>query len=145
MANDNIIQSPEYNNCGRREGLAVGATILTGTFCKYVSGGVSNSDASPLLGAGGLVPKMIATSNIANASDIEYVYGIGENVFLQSVPSGCLVNAKAVAATYLAGALLAVTAAGTVQAAGTEEPFATVPSFGGAVVSAGGSLIIELL
>ena len=62
MAKDTVILSPEYNGFGRREALAVGATITTGTVCKYVDGGVSNAVAADNTAA---LIKLIAVENIA--------------------------------------------------------------------------------
>lgn len=142
MAKDTVVLSPEYVNVGRREALSVSGTIQTGTVCKYVAGGVDNAVAldntAPLL-------RLIAVENIATAQDLIYSYATGENVFLRSLPGGCLVNVKAAAATYNPGDVLEVGDGGVVQGITTGVPFAVVPSFGGEVIATGNSLMVELI
>ena len=140
MSKCTVILSPEFaGNTGRREALAVGSVIPTGAFVQYAAGGFTLSTAAG-------IAQMITTENIAVAGDLDFVYAIGENVFAAALPNGALVNAKAVAATYAAGALLEIGAGGKLTAqAGSGIAVAVVPSFGGAVVSAGGSLLVQLL
>ena len=138
MARDTIILSPEYNNTGRREALCVGAAILTGTFCQYVAGGVSVATAAT-------ASHLIAVENIATAQGLAYEYAVGEGVFLQAVPAGCLVNAKAVDATYNAGDQLEIGAAGELTALAAGVAVAVVPSFSGEVITGTASLLVELL
>ena len=97
MAKDTIILSPEYNNTGRREAKADGQVIICGTFVKVTANGFASADA------GSSNNTTIATENIAVASDIYYEYGDGDLVFAQAVPSGCLVQIRAVADTYTHG------------------------------------------
>lgn len=142
MAKDAVVLSPEYNNVGRREAKSIGGSIQTGTVCKYVAGGVANAEAAdnvaPLLA-------LVAVQNQATHEDLIYAYAENENVFLQSLPRGCLCNLKAAAATYNAGDVLEVGAGGVVQAITTGQPFAIVPSFGGEVIQTGNSLMVELI
>jgi len=138
MSGDTVVLSPEFNGCGRREAAAVGSAILTGAFVEYTTGGVKVATAAK-------AASMLAVENIATAQDITYSYAVGENVFCQAVPRGALVNAKAVDATYAAGAQLEIGAGGELTALASGVAVAVVPSFGGAVITGTLSLLVQLL
>ncbi len=138
MAKDSVVLSPEYVNNGRREAPADG-TINTGVFARYTPTGVTVAPA-----AGGA--NMVTGENIATAQELDYVYSAGENVFLQSLPSGCLCQLKAVDGTYAVGDVLEIGANGMVAAFSAGVAVAVIPYLAqGATISGGGSLIVELL
>ena len=138
MAKDSVVLSPEYVNFGRREAPA-DAAITTGTFVVYTATGVDVATAAT--GA-----RMVAVENIATAQELDYVYAQDENVFCQSLPSGCLLQMQAADGTYAVGDVLEIGAAGKVTALAAGVPVAVIPYMAqGATISGGGSLIVELL
>ena len=141
MGRNTVILSPEHNNVGRREGVANG-DVITGTVCFYDGGligaQVEVNNTAPML-------KLIAVDNVSTAQGLDYIYGAGENVFLQSLPAGTLCNLKAHAGTYNGGDMLEVGAQGGLQAVTTGIPFAVVPSFSGETITGLSSLMVELL
>lgn len=139
MANDAIVLSPECVGKYRREAKADGA-IDTGAFLQYTATGVDVATAAVALG-----PKLIAVENISTAEGIAFQYAANENVFIQSLPGGTLVNAKVVNATYAKGDVLEVGANGFLTALAAGVAVAVVPSFGGATIGAGEHLIVELI
>ena len=89
---------------------------------------------------------MVTVENISTAQELDYVYSAGENVFLQSLPSGCLCQLKAVDGTYAVGDVLEIGANGMVAAFSAGVAVAVIPYLAqGATISGGGSLIVELL
>lgn len=141
MANDTIVLSPELNNWGRREHLAIVTPIPVGSMLNYGAQGVA------LAGAGAKT-NMIATENIANATGIVYTYAVDENVFFQSLPRGAVVKVQADPLSYTGGEQLEVNAQGQVTIyddQGDAEIIAVIPPFGGGLPDSDGFIIVELL
>jgi len=138
MAKDCVVLSPEYVDFGKREAPADGA-ITTGTFVKYTPTGVDVATAAS--GA-----RMVAVECVSTAQELDYAYSAGENVFCQSVPSGCLLQMQAADGTYAVGDVLEIGAGGKVTALAAGAPVAVIPYLAqGNTISGGGSLIVELL
>ena len=138
MANDTVILSPCYNDTVRIEAPA-DAALETGVFAEFTATGV---DAATVAVAS---QRLITVENIATAQGLDYTYSIGENCFLAAPPSGCLVNMKAIDATYAAGDVLEIGAGGHLAALSAGVAVAVVPSFGGATITAGLSLAVMIL
>jgi len=137
MANDTVILSPECVGKNRREGIALEA-IITGAF---ISAGVGGFE----LTTAGEARQYLAIENIATAQDEEYVYSIDENVFATIPTMGCRVKVKALAEVYAEGATIQIGAGGLVSNVVAGTVIGVVPIGAGATVTAGGSLIIDLL
>ena len=116
------------------------AAITTGTFVVYTPTGVAPATAAT--GA-----RMVAVENIATAQELGYEYQANENVFCQSLPSGCLLQMQGVDGTYAVGDVLEIGAGGKVTALAAGTPVAVIPYLAqGATLTGGeGSLIVELL
>jgi len=138
MAKDSVVLSPECINIGRREAPA-DAAIETGSFCMYTATGVDVATAAT-------ASAMLAVENAATKNELDYVYSIGENVFLQTLPRGTLCQVAAVGATYAVGDILEIGASGRVVAVSAGVPVAVVPYLSqGSTPADGESLVVELL
>ena len=137
MSKDTVILSPEYNNTGRIEALADEA-IKTGVFVAISATGIEIATAA-------LAASILSVENVSTAEDAEYVYSIGETIFCQAVPQGCLVNVKAAAAAYTQGQAVEIAADGGVvdQTAGITVGVVAIGA--GKTVGAGESLTIQLV
>jgi hypothetical protein len=138
MASDSVVLSPECINTGRREAPADTA-IDTGSFCMYTATGVATATAAS-------ASAMLAVENASTKEELDYVYQIGENVFLQTLPRGTLCQVAATGATYAVGDILEIGANGWVVAVSAGVPVAVIPYLSqGSTPVDGGSLIVELL
>lgn len=139
MAKDCVILSPGYADVGKREGKAT-TEIKVGTFIKYVAAGFAQATA-----AAALKPILVAVENVGDAGGLDGVYPVGGNVNARSVPPGVLINMKADPGTYNPSTELEISATGLLKALDTGVAVAVVPSFGGEVITDGGSLLIETI
>jgi hypothetical protein len=139
MASDSVVLSPECVGKFKREAPA-DALIDTGAFSMYTATGVDVATPATL-------SAMLAVENISTAQELDYVYQVGENVHLQSLPRGTLCQVSAAVGTYNVGDVLEIGANGWVKALVTAGAgVAVIPYLSqDSTPEDGESLIVELL